>query len=166
MNRDIAYSMTKVDTEKYCYAEAAASGTCRHGTAVNGIHGAVIPQSPWRMHVVLDRGPHGGAAAGGAFDCFGIMPWTVIGPLLCAKHNMQFAWQSQIGTPAPHPAHPSPHTHTLIGPEVASHPRAGRSCPSPKPFHAYVPSLIGIALHPCTSLPGDLMNGFSHRDML
>ena len=59
VNRDIAYSMTKVDTEKYCYDEAENSG--------------------------------------GGFDCFGIMPWTVIGPLLCAKHNMQFAWQSQIG---------------------------------------------------------------------
>jgi hypothetical protein len=25
------------------------------------------------------------------------MPWTVVGPLLCARHNIQFAWQSMIG---------------------------------------------------------------------
>jgi hypothetical protein len=25
------------------------------------------------------------------------MPWTVVGPLLCVKHNMQYAWQSMVG---------------------------------------------------------------------
>ena len=59
VNRDIAYSKTKVDTEEYCYAAAEASN--------------------------------------GQFDCFGIMPWTVTGPLLCVKHNMQYAWQSMVG---------------------------------------------------------------------
>jgi len=59
VNRDIAYSMTKVDTENYCYEE--------------------------------------GEKSGGQFDCFGIMPWTVVGPVLCARHNIQFGWQSMVG---------------------------------------------------------------------
>ena len=33
----------------------------------------------------------------GQFDCFGIMPWTVVGPLMCVRHNMQYAWQSMVG---------------------------------------------------------------------
>jgi len=37
-----------------------------------------------------------GAESGGAFDCFGIMPCNVVGPVLCAKHNIQYAWQSMI----------------------------------------------------------------------
>ena len=59
VNRDIAYSMTKVATEKYCYEE--------------------------------------GEKSGGQFDCFGIMPWTVVGPVLCAKHNIQYGWQAMVG---------------------------------------------------------------------
>ena len=57
-NRDVAYSMTKVETELYCYEEAAK---------------------------------HGG------FDAFGVMPCHVVGPVLCAKHNISYAWQSMIG---------------------------------------------------------------------
>ena len=56
--RDVAYSMTKVETELYCYEEAAK---------------------------------HGG------FDAFGVMPCHVVGPVLCAKHNISYAWQSMIG---------------------------------------------------------------------
>jgi nucleoside-diphosphate-sugar epimerase len=58
-NRDIAYAMTKVHTEQYCYEE--------------------------------------GAKSNGQFDCVGLMPWTVVGPILCAKHNIQYAWQSMVG---------------------------------------------------------------------
>lgn len=65
-NRDIAYAMTKENTEKWVYAEAERMG----------------------------------------IDAMGVCPCHVVGPLLCAKHQMPWAWQTRIGdmmSGVPHP---------------------------------------------------------------